>query len=163
MTQLASDHIAAMAAVIERFSSLSATRETASRAPTLKTVEEDPVAAARAARPFDRRRGGLPTRALMDDDAWAKENLRARAEEPIPDLANVMRIFERHPDFIGRFWFNKGMGKVVDRGSVLLNWQLDEIGAVIQERFLPNVDIDVVRRGLYIAANKNALKAGLAP
>lgn len=88
------------------------------------------------------------------DEVWAMANLRCRNNEPYTDLANVLRIFDRHPEFRGRFKFDKSMGKVMDRGEVLLGWQIDELCAVVQERFLPQVPEDVVLRSLLICANR---------
>ncbi|MEL6362824.1 MAG: hypothetical protein AAFR21_17260, partial [Pseudomonadota bacterium] len=58
------------------------------------------------------------------DEAWACAHLRFRDGNVLLDLANVLRILTGHDDFKGRFTFNKGIGKVIDRGTVLLGWQI---------------------------------------
>ena len=91
------------------------------------------------------------------DEEWARENLRWRDGEPIADLANVLRILERHDDFAGRYSFMKGMDKVCDYRRVMLGWQIDELAAIVQERFLPGVPENIVTRALLVAANRNPL------
>lgn len=95
---------------------------------------------------------------VMDGDAdWAREHLRWRDGAPLLDLANVVRILERHPDYAGRYTFLKGMDKVCDFRRVMLAWQIDELAAIVQERFLPGVAEETVRRGLLVVANRNSM------
>jgi hypothetical protein len=88
------------------------------------------------------------------DGAWGKENLRFDGGRPFNDLANCLRVLERHPDFKGRFKFNEMLSKVVDRGSVMVEWRVNEVAAELQERFMPEVAPETVGRALVIAANR---------
>ncbi|NNL88835.1 MAG: hypothetical protein HKP25_07165 [Marinicaulis sp.] len=92
------------------------------------------------------------------DENWSLDNLRWSGERAYGDLANVLRIFGRHPEFAGRFRFNKSMGKVMNKGTVMLGWQLDETVAIVQERFIPEVSPETVIRALMICANRNSEK-----
>ncbi len=98
------------------------------------------------------------------DGTWAREHLRARGGEPHLDLANVMRIFDRRPDFRGRFLYDREMDMVTDHGTVMMRWQLDALAAEIQERFLPAIRENTVIKGLFIAANQETerLLAGVS-
>lgn len=88
------------------------------------------------------------------DAAWARANLRFGEGRPYNDLANCLRVLERHPDFKGRFKYNEMLSKVVDRGAVMIEWRIGEIAAELQERFLPEVPPETVNRALVIAANR---------
>ena len=88
------------------------------------------------------------------DASWASAHLRRRDGVVLLDLANVLRVFERHPNFRGRFMYDQPMGKVLDRGSVLMAWQIDALAAEIQERFLPEMCEQTVFKALIIAANR---------
>ena len=88
------------------------------------------------------------------DAEWGKANLRFAGGLPYADLANCLRIIERHPDFKGRFKFNEMLSKVVDRGAVMVEWRIHEVAAELQERFLPEVAPETVGRALVIAANR---------
>ncbi len=90
------------------------------------------------------------------DQDWVKANLRFGASLPYSDLANCLRVIERHPDFKGRFKFNEMLSKVVDRGAVMVEWRIHEVAAEVQERFLPEVAPETVGRALVIAANRGA-------
>ena len=81
---------------------------------------------------------------------------KSKTNGVILDIANVLRVLERHPDFAGRFRFSKGMGKICDRGKVLLGWQLDELTATIQERFLPAVPEAIIAKAVAIVAHRSA-------
>jgi hypothetical protein len=72
------------------------------------------------------------------------------------DLANAVRVLERHPDYARRFSYNAEMGKTFDRGKVMLAWQVDAICAEIQERFLPALSESTFQRAMMIAANRSA-------
>lgn len=85
---------------------------------------------------------------------WAKTNLRFRASEPMLDVANALRILDKHEDFQGRFRYNPAVNKVLDRGSVMLDWRVSELIAVIQERFLPEIPDDCVKQALLVHANR---------
>jgi hypothetical protein len=89
-----------------------------------------------------------------DDAAWVAANLRCDNGKPYRDIANVVRILMTHPDFAGRFWFNKAMVKVVDRGAIMLDWQIDALAADLQERFLPEISESIVGSAVVIAANR---------
>lgn len=96
-----------------------------------------------------------PARRASDPDPrFIEEHLRLDANGVILDIANVLRILERHPDFSGRFRFNEGMGKICDRGKVLLGWQVDELTARIQERFLPAIPETIVAKAIAIVAHR---------
>lgn len=88
------------------------------------------------------------------DHVWARENLRFKGGEPMLDIANVLRVFERHEAFAGRFKFNEALNKVLDKGTVMLDWRVAEVVAVIQERFLPEVSEAAVQKALLVHANR---------
>lgn len=88
------------------------------------------------------------------DAEWARANLRFDAGRPYNDLANCLRVLERHPDFRGRFKYNEMLSKVVDRGAVMVEWRISEIAAELQERFLPEIPPETVGKSLVIAANR---------
>lgn len=88
------------------------------------------------------------------DAGWGSANLRWRNGDVLLDLANVLRVFERHPNFRGRFVYDQATGKVADRGVVMSGWQIDAMAAEIQERFLPAVCEQTVSKALNIAANR---------
>lgn len=88
------------------------------------------------------------------DRAWAKANLRFKAGEPYCDSANVLRILDRHPAFKGRFKYNENLNKVMDKGAVMLDWRVADLVVTIQERFIPEVPVDVVEKGLIVHANR---------
>lgn len=88
------------------------------------------------------------------DRAWAKANLRFKAGEPYCDSANVLRILERHEAFAGRFKYNDTLNKVMDKGAVMLDWRVADLVVTIQERFIPEVPVDVVEKGLIVHANR---------
>ncbi len=96
--------------------------------------------------------------ASPDNAGWARENLRFDGGLVLIDLANCLRVLERHPDFAGRFRFNEMLNKVVDRGAVMVEWRINEITADLQERFLPGVAPENVSRALFIAANRASAK-----
>lgn len=102
-----------------------------------------------------------PSRAASADRDWVDRNLRRSDQGPYLDLANLLRIIDRHPEFCGRFRFNPGMSKVLDRGRVMLAWQFDELAAVIQERFLPGVPETLVAKAVIVAAQR--AQAAVAP
>lgn len=95
---------------------------------------------------------------VQSDDDWSAENLRRQDGRPLNDLANCLRVLERHPDYKGRFRYNDMLAKVVDCGSVMVEWRINEITADLQERFLPDVAPENVSKALVIAANRNAAK-----
>ena len=92
------------------------------------------------------------------DFAWARENLRFKGSEPMIDIANALRVLERHSDFDGRFRYNPTLKKVMDKGSVMLDWRVAEIVAILQERFLPEIPEDVVGKALIVHSNRVILK-----
>jgi len=92
------------------------------------------------------------------DLAWAKENLRWADEKPIPDMANVLRVLDRHPDFKGRYIYNETLNKVLDKGTLMLDWRVSECCAVIQERFVPEIPESAVNNALVICANRNGTR-----
>lgn len=92
------------------------------------------------------------------DLAWAKENLRWSNEIPISDLANVVRVLERHPEFNGRFIYNETLSRVLDKGTLMLDWRVSECCAVIQERFIPEIAENTVNNALVICANRNGTR-----
>lgn len=94
----------------------------------------------------------------QDNAAWARDNLRFDDGRILIDLANCLRVFERHPDYAGRFRYNEMLNKVVDRGAVMVEWRINEITADIQERFLPGVAPDNISKALFIAANRASAK-----
>ncbi len=89
------------------------------------------------------------------DRVWAKQNLRWRDGFPLLDIANAMRVLDRHEDFKGRFRYNDDVDKVLDKGSIMLDWRVLEVCADIQERFLPNIPENVVRAALTVNGNRN--------
>lgn len=93
------------------------------------------------------------------DLAWARENLRFRANEPFIDIANALRVLERHPEFDGRFRYNTSLKKVMDKGAVMLDWRVAEVVAVIQERFLPEITESDVNKALIVHSNRVILKS----
>ena len=108
-----------------------------------------------------RQRGLAPLRpmasaaSLSADEQWARENLRWRGSEVILDLANVVRILERHQDYKGRYKYNEVLTKVMDRGSVMLEWRINDLTAILQERFMPGIPVDIVARGLLVVSNRS--------
>ncbi|MFZ5618216.1 MAG: hypothetical protein ACOZAA_12955 [Pseudomonadota bacterium] len=88
------------------------------------------------------------------DAAWARDNLRFEQGRPALDIANCLRVLERHPDFKGRYRYNEVLNKVLDRGAVMIEWRMFEFAAVIQERFLPELSFEAASRALVIAANR---------
>ncbi len=93
-----------------------------------------------------------------DDSAWAKANLRWQGDAPVPDMANALRILDGHPDFKGRFIYNETLGKVLDKGTLMLDWRVSECCAVIQERFVPGIAESTVNNALIICANRNGVR-----
>ena len=95
---------------------------------------------------------------LADEDSgdaqWARNNLRQIDGRFLLDIANVLRIIELHPDFKGRFKYNDTLNKVIDRGTVMIEWRVSEWVAQIQERFLPEIPFEIAYRALVIAGNK---------
>jgi hypothetical protein len=91
---------------------------------------------------------------VQTDVDWSAENLRRQDGRILTDLANCLRVLERHPDYKGRFRFNEMLNKVVDRGAVMVEWRINEIATEIQERFIPDVAPENVARALVIAANR---------
>ena len=94
---------------------------------------------------------------IKSDEAWALQNLRCSGDRAYADIANILRILTRHPDFVGRFQFDKPMGKVINRGTIMMGWQIDELSAVIQERFIPEIPPETVQKALMICANRCAV------
>lgn len=91
----------------------------------------------------------------IGDSQWALSNLRKdKNGRLLLDFANCLRIVELHPDFKGRYKFNDVLGKVLDRGTVMIEWRLIEFTATVQERFLPEVPYDIAVKALIVAANK---------
>lgn len=94
-----------------------------------------------------------------DGDAhWARSNLRFEGDRVLLDLANCLRVIELHPDFKGRYKYNDVLAKVLDRGTVMVEWRLSEFTATLQERFMPGVPFEVASRALVVAANRSGLK-----
>lgn len=93
-----------------------------------------------------------------DDKAWAKENLRWSDGKPICDLANVLRILGGHEDFVGRFIFNETLNKVLDKGTLMLEWRVSAYCADIQERFIPGIAENTVNSALIIVANRTGTR-----
>ena len=114
--------------------------------------ENRPAAAsaekAKAARP----------RELSEDQAWARANLRFKEGKPCLDIANALRVLERHEAFAGRFKFNETLNKVMDKGTVMLDWRVAEVVAVMQERFMPEISADAVEKALIVHANRSIQK-----
>lgn len=92
--------------------------------------------------------------AAGDDYGWAEANLRMKDGEAIVDLANCIRVFERHADFKGRFKYNEILNKVLDKGTVMLDWRVSDVTASVQERFIPEVPTDMVLKALVVVANR---------
>lgn len=92
------------------------------------------------------------------DERWARDNLRHAGGGVILDIANCLRVIERHPDFKGRYRYNDVLSKVLDRGTVMIEWRMSEFAAILQERFLPAIPYDIACRALVIAANRAAAK-----
>jgi|GEM_PF-2557747 len=88
------------------------------------------------------------------DRAWARANLRSKGGEPYLDSANALRVLERHEAFTGRFKFNETLNKVMDKGTVMLDWRVAEVVAIVQERFLPEIPAEAVEKALLIHANR---------
>ena len=101
--------------------------------------------------------GQKPKRVLTEDQVWARKNLRFKNGEPIPDMANALRIFERHEDYKGRFKYNEMVNRVLDKGVVMIDWRIAEICTFVQERFIPGIPEDVVLKGLTIAAYRTGV------
>ncbi len=99
-----------------------------------------------------------PAPATQNDDEWSAQNLRWQDGRALTDLANCLRVFERHPDYKGRFRYNDMLNKVVDRGAVMVEWRINEITADVQERFMPDVAPENVSKALFIAANRASAK-----
>ncbi len=94
----------------------------------------------------------------QSDEEWARQNLRFDAGRPVLDLANCLRVIERHPDFKGRYRYNEVLNKVLDRGTVMIEWRMIEFAVTLQERFLPEIAFDTASRALVLAANKASQK-----
>lgn len=97
-------------------------------------------------------------RELSPDEAWARKNLRWRDSKPVCDIANAIRVIECHPDFKGRFKYNEVLNKVIDKGTVMIEWRVNEVCAIIQERFVPTISTDCVNKALVIVANRCSAK-----
>lgn len=95
-----------------------------------------------------------------DSDAeWARRNLRhSKDGRPYLDLANCLRIIELHPDYKGRYRYNEVLNKVLDKGTVMIEWRMSEFAAILQERFMPDVPFEIAARALVIAANRAGAK-----
>ncbi len=149
---------------VEDIAAIEAVEEEAVAAETV-VPEEEPAPAAPAQEPIPRpapqaapipvaSRVGAPT----DDERWARENLRWNGDKPFLDLANVIRVLERHPDFNSRFRYNDTISKVLDRGSVMPDWRMMDVCATVQERFLPEVPEETFLRALAAHANRATAK-----
>jgi len=93
------------------------------------------------------------------DRQWARKNLRCAEDgRLLLDIANCLRVLELHPDFKGRYKFNEVLVKVLDRGTVMVEWRLAEYTAMMQERFLPEVPFEIATRALVVAANRAGQK-----
>lgn len=93
------------------------------------------------------------------DRLWVRNNLRHADDGRVfLDIANCLHVLEQHPDFKGRYKFNDVLGKVLDRGTVMVEWRLLEFAAMIQERFLPEISNDTAARALVVAANRAGSK-----
>lgn len=88
------------------------------------------------------------------DLEWSRANLRFQDGKPVLDIANALRVFERHEVFAGRFKYNETLTKVMDKGAVMLEWRVSEVVAVMQERFLPGIAPDYVSKALLVFANR---------
>ncbi len=93
-----------------------------------------------------------------NDLAWAKQNLRWAEGKPIPDLANILRILERHEDYKGRYIFNETLNRVLDKGNLMFEWRISECTALIQERFIPAVAESAVNNALVVCANRTGTR-----
>ena len=93
-------------------------------------------------------------RGLSEDQVWARRNLRFNDGRPYLDIANALRVLERHEAFAGRFKFNETLSKVMDKGAVMLDWRVAEVVADVQARFLPEISPDAVEKALIIHANR---------
>lgn len=102
----------------------------------------------------DEKKKATRPRELTEDQAWARSNLRFREGKPCLDIANALRVFERHEAFSGRFKFNETLNKVMDKGAVMLDWRVSEVVAIMQERFMPEISGDVVEKALIVHANR---------
>ena len=91
---------------------------------------------------------------LSPEQAWARKNLRFANGQPHRDLANVIRILERHEDYNKRFKYNEVLTKVLDKGTVMLQWRVSELTADIQERFLPAIEQSIVEAALIVSSNR---------
>jgi hypothetical protein len=96
--------------------------------------------------------------APSNDALWARDNLRYRDGQPILDIANCLRVIELHPDYKGRYKYNDVLLKVLDRGTVMIEWRMLEFAAEIQERFLPDIPFETASRALVVAANRASAK-----
>jgi len=94
---------------------------------------------------------------LSDDEIWARKNLRWQGGSAILDLANALRVFDRHEDYKGRFKYNEMVNRAMDKGTVMIDWRIFELCAEIQERFLPGMDDALMVRALTVSANKNSV------
>ncbi|MEO0675719.1 MAG: hypothetical protein AAFY32_12065 [Pseudomonadota bacterium] len=130
---------------------------------TYPAIGDDPARATEAAQPFERRLGGDRrgsgySGASLSDGDWSTENLRRCEEDYFHlDLANILRVLERHPEYAGRFHYDINMHKVIDRGVTMQTRQVDALAGEIQERFLPGIATDLVHKSVAIVANKSAL------
>ena len=122
----------------------------------LAKVEEFAEEKAEASAAPEQRAAPQNKRPLSDDEVWARKNLRWQGGKPIGDLANALRVFERHDDYKGRFRYNDMVNRAMDRGTVMIDWRIFELCAEIQERFLPGMDDQLMVRALTVAANKNS-------
>jgi hypothetical protein len=43
----------------------------------------------------------------------------------------------------------------MDRGAVMLEWRINDLTAILQERFMPGVPVDIVARGLLVVSNRS--------
>ncbi|NOX83440.1 MAG: hypothetical protein GXP06_10740 [Alphaproteobacteria bacterium] len=105
--------------------------------------------------------GAQPPAQREDDNpdrVWAKQNLRWRDGFALLDIANAMRVLDRHEDYKGRFRYNDDIDKVLDKGSIMLEWRVLEVCADIQERFLPDISENAIRAALTVNGNRNCLK-----
>ncbi len=100
----------------------------------------------------------VPEKSVADDMDWARDNLRFRDGHPLLDIANCLRIIERHPDFRGRYRYNEILCKVLDKGTVMIEWRMFEFTATLQERFLPELPFETASRALVLAANRAGVK-----
>jgi len=124
----------------------------------IKPIDEVPTIAKRVAQPFERRGRGRTQSSGLSDRDWARHNLRRYDQDKlILDLANVLRVLERNPDYSGRFRYNQDMAKVVDRGVIMAMWMVNALAGEIQERFMPSVNENLVHKAIEIVANKATL------